>query len=302
MRKVIVALVLAALSSTAVMTAAPRCAEAQTTAPPGRVSALPQGTIGTALLGAEAVMIIESVAGVRNRWVILGSGLAGLVAGGVGGFFIDQAIDNAQGPAEISSALLVVGMGLIIPTTIAFAAATMYRPEEANVVTTEDNAGSAPPLEESTGTGGAGAGTGAAPSSGAPSGGTSAPPPNAAPSTSPPQGSIQRTRPEALVNYAPGRLQLGLPAFSIARNYSLEERCGSTALRQPPNTACRCSRRRSRRVNASRHREIVARVIRGGWRRTLIARNCAHVSRRSLRDTHDAHQHKQRARTLVGSR
>ena len=133
-----------------------------------RSNASPQGVIGGALLGMELVMLIEGAAGVRNGWIMLGTGVAGGIAGGVGGFFLDQALDQAgtsQGLTTISTAMLAVGLGLVIPTAIVFTGATMYRPPEATTQQ-EDTSGAA--LEESgastaggtapaTGTGGAGA-------------------------------------------------------------------------------------------------------------------------------------------------
>ena len=81
MRKGIGALVLATAVAGA-MTFSPGEARAQTTMPSsGRMTATPQGLVGTALLGAEAVILIEGLAGVRNRWVLIGTGAAGLVAG-----------------------------------------------------------------------------------------------------------------------------------------------------------------------------------------------------------------------------
>jgi hypothetical protein len=126
-----------------------------------RTNALPQGTIGGALLGMEAVMLIEGAAGVRNGWIMLGTGLAGGIAGGVGGYFLDQALDamgTPQGMTAISTGLMVVGFGLVIPTAIVFTGATMYRPPEANQQQEDDSQGVA--LEESGASNAGGAGSG----------------------------------------------------------------------------------------------------------------------------------------------
>lgn len=139
-----------------------------------RMNALPQGTIGGALLGMELVMIIEGAAGVRNPWIMLGTGLAGGIAGGVGGYFLDQALDapgQPQGMTAISTAMLAVGLGLVIPTAIVFTGATMYRPPDAQQQQQDDTQGAA--LEESgtTNAGGAppgGAGSAADPNQQAP--------------------------------------------------------------------------------------------------------------------------------------
>ncbi len=133
-----------------------------------RTNALPQGTIGGALLGMEAVMLIEGAAGVRNGWIMLGTGLAGGIAGGVGGYFLDQALDATgmpQGMTSISTALMVVGFGLVIPTAIVFTGATMYRPPEANAQQqTDDTQGAA--MEESGATNAGGAAGSGAPATG----------------------------------------------------------------------------------------------------------------------------------------
>jgi hypothetical protein len=223
MRKGMAAIVLGGLASAAVVSA-PRAAEAQAMTGPTRVNALPQGLIGGAFLGAEAVILIEGAAGVRNRWVLLGTGAAGLVAGGVGGFFVDQALDSAppggtadQTPTLISTAMLVVGLGLVIPTAIVYAGATMYRPED-GTTQVDDNAPANVPLEENTSEGvgaestGGATSDGAAPAGGAPAGGGGGG-----------RSTRRRLGPEALLNYTPGQLRLGLPAVAMVRSYSLEE-------------------------------------------------------------------------------
>lgn len=208
MRTGIVAVAVAALAST--MTLVPRVGEAQTMPPPGRISASPQGLIGGALLGGELVIMIEGAAGVRNPWILLGSGAAGMIAGGVGGFFLDQALDapgTGQTQTAISTGMLVVGLGLVIPTAIVYASATMYRPEDAASTVEETPTA---PLEESGGTGAspAGASDGSAPTSGTNGGNQSA---------------RSRSIPMALMEYAPTGLRLGWPTPALVRSYSLEE-------------------------------------------------------------------------------
>lgn len=84
-----------------------------------------KGTVGLALLGAETVVAVEALIGVKPWWgYAIGGGL-GAIAGGVGGYFIDR-MDK---PA-VSMGLLAGGLTLAIPTTIAVLAATAYRPEK----------------------------------------------------------------------------------------------------------------------------------------------------------------------------
>jgi hypothetical protein len=145
-----------------------------------RVTAFPQGTIGGALLGLEAVVLIEGAAGLHNPWIMLGTGIAGGIGGGIGGYFLDSALDGdptmpatipPQGMTMISSGFLIVGLGLVIPTAIVFTGATMYRPPETSTTETDDSAGNSTALEESGGPANAAGAT--APAGGA---GTASPP------------------------------------------------------------------------------------------------------------------------------
>ena len=82
-----------------------------------------KGIVGGALLGAEAVMLTEAVIGVKPRWAYYVGGAAGAVAGGVGGYFLEENLS-----AKTNMFLLSAGMVLAIPTTIAMLAATQYEP------------------------------------------------------------------------------------------------------------------------------------------------------------------------------
>jgi len=105
----------------------------------GEAEASPKakGIIGGALLGGETVMLVEAAAGVRSPWAYVGGGLVGAAAGGVGGHFIEKDADSAKLPMF----LVAGGMILIIPTWVAVAATTAYKPP-ANYV--EDR----PPADE----------------------------------------------------------------------------------------------------------------------------------------------------------
>ena len=82
-----------------------------------------RGTVGGIFVGAETTMLIEGAFKVRPWWAYaLGSGLGG-IAGGVGGYYLDEA-----GNTPVSMTLLVAGLLLAVPTTIVVLNATSYHP------------------------------------------------------------------------------------------------------------------------------------------------------------------------------
>lgn len=84
-----------------------------------------KGTVGGALLGAEAVIAVEAAFGVQKAWLYAVGGGLGAVGGGVGGYFVDQA-----GNAQVSMSLLVGGLVFAVPTTIALLSTTSYKPTQ----------------------------------------------------------------------------------------------------------------------------------------------------------------------------
>src|SRR5689334_18162070 len=97
-----------ALALTAALAAAvvavPREAQADEVTPTAK------GIVGTALLGGEVVVFAEAIFGVRSPAAYLIGAGAGAVAGGVGGYFIEQAVDDGRIPAY----LLAGGLALLI--------------------------------------------------------------------------------------------------------------------------------------------------------------------------------------------
>jgi hypothetical protein len=89
------------------------------TSPSGPVKGIGAG----ALLGAEAVLLVEAAIDVEPAWAYIVGGGAGAVAGGVGGYFLEQEVS-----AKTSMLLLAGGMLLIIPTVVAVASARAYEP------------------------------------------------------------------------------------------------------------------------------------------------------------------------------
>lgn len=113
-------IVLAALAAGTVVLGAPRAAQAEEVAPTGK------GIVGTALLGAEIAVFTEAIIGVRSGTAYaLGAG-GGAVAGGIGGYFIEQAVSDGRIPAY----LLAGGLALIIPALVITLDQTRYLPTE----------------------------------------------------------------------------------------------------------------------------------------------------------------------------
>lgn len=190
-------------------------AQAADTSAPTSTAPTAKGTIGGALLGAEAVMLVEAAADVKQGWAYaLGGGL-GAVAGGVGGWFAED-----KGSARLSLYLLVGGMALAIPTTVAVLSATAYEP----VNYTEDRP---PPADEP---------VAEPPQPGAaPSPGTA---PSPAPTLSEPTGGagpssrvkVRRSAPiahakipPALVGLDQGTLTLSVPAVEVRQAFTRTE-------------------------------------------------------------------------------
>lgn len=185
-------------------------------------SATGKGVVGGALLGGEAVLLVEAAADVKQGWAYgLGGGL-GAVAGGVGGWFAED-----KGSARLSMYLLVGGMALAIPTTVAVLSATAYEP----VNYTEDRPPPADePVAEPPQPGGA-------PLPGQPIPGTvpapESPPPVISPQQQPGQSRVKTPR-RAPVAHAPrvtpslvgvdrGTLTVSVPAVEVRQAYTQTE-------------------------------------------------------------------------------
>ena len=91
-------------------------------APPTFTSPAGKGIIGGALLGAESVMLVEAAAETKPAWAYAVGGGLGAIGGGIGGYFAQQ------GDPKISLYLLLGGMALALPTTVAVLSAAAYEP------------------------------------------------------------------------------------------------------------------------------------------------------------------------------
>lgn len=98
--------------------ATPAVARADESSPTGK------GIAGGALLGGELVMAIEAAAGVQRPLAYGLGAIGGALAGGVGGYFVEQSVSDAK----IPSYMLAGGIALLIPATVMAFNATTYRP------------------------------------------------------------------------------------------------------------------------------------------------------------------------------
>jgi hypothetical protein len=115
--------VLAALTATAATTAITTYAPS---AHADEVSPTGKGIVGGALLGAEVVVITESIFNVRNEWAYVIGGSVGAIGGGIGGHFVENASSNGRAPVY----MLAGGLALVIPAVVLALNATRYMPDE----------------------------------------------------------------------------------------------------------------------------------------------------------------------------
>lgn len=112
-------LALAALAAGAIL-AVPDYAQAEEVTPTAK------GIVGGAFLGGELVVFGEALFGVRSTAAYLIGAGVGAAAGGVGGYFIEQAVDDGRIPAY----MLAGGLALLIPAIVVTLDATRYMPSE----------------------------------------------------------------------------------------------------------------------------------------------------------------------------
>jgi hypothetical protein len=169
--------------------ASSRPAHADEASPTGK------GVAGGALLGGELVMAVEAAFRVQSTWAYIGGGLAGAVAGGVGGYFVER-----DATARYPMLMLAGGLTLAIPTTVAILSATAYEPPATYV---QDQAPADEPVAD---------------------------PPQATPP--PPKTGATRTRPvakrlplapPALIGVEPDRLSLSVPSVEVRDVFSRAE-------------------------------------------------------------------------------
>jgi hypothetical protein len=188
-----VSLAVAALMTASAIAAPAREARADEVQPNAK------GTVGGALLGAEAVTIVEALAGVRPGWAYAVGAIVGAGGGGVAGHFID----NGSTDGKVPTYMLAGGLVLVIPAVVLMLNATRFQPEEG---VTEDNVPAGPPAEP--GAVGGSIVVGAPPAPVAP--------PAPAPSAPTPP-------PQSLFDLHKGSLRLGVPVPDVRPVFSLAE-------------------------------------------------------------------------------
>ncbi len=175
------------------------------------IAGTPKAIVGGAFLGAEVVAIPMGIAGVRAGWAYAVFPPLGAVAGGIGGYFMDKAYDDAKTAAYGSAFMLAGGMALIIPTIVLMLNATRYHP---SAEATEDRAPKNVGPEANPGSTGGNAVT--------PAKDTSAPPP---PSSSGGGGGGNQPPyvPLSLVDVHEGTMRMGIPVPEVHNAYTMRE-------------------------------------------------------------------------------
>lgn len=214
---------------------------APTSARAEEVSPTVKGIAGGALLGGEIVTFGEAIFGVRSPAAYIVGAAAGAAAGGVGGYFIEQSVDDGRAPAY----MLAGGFVLLIPAIVVALDQTRYMPEEG---ARQDRPSSAPPADPGQPNGSAVVGAGASTAPATPAPATTAPatpPEGAAPATPPPSGGSSGgtqqhvQAPLSLVNVQEGNFYLGVPvpevrpAFSAAQAQKLAVQNNVSEVRFP---------------------------------------------------------------------
>ncbi|MBX3190989.1 MAG: hypothetical protein KF819_28595 [Labilithrix sp.] len=204
------ALALAALAASTIL-ATPRSARAEEVAPDGK------GIVGGALLGAELVVFTEALFGVRSGTAYLLGAAGGAVAGGLGGYGVESAVDDGRVPAY----MLAGGLALIIPALVVALDQTRYMPTEG---AREDKPITNLPPSDPGKPGGSSV-VGAEP------GGTPAPAPPPAPEpaptpapTPPSGGGGGNPGPQSFFNMYDGNVRFGVPVPHVRPIFSQAER------------------------------------------------------------------------------
>ena len=91
------------------------------------VTASGKGIVGGALLGAETIVIAESLIGVRSPWAHAVGAVVGAIGGGFGGHYVESSVSDGRIPLS----MLAGGLVLAIPTIVVSLNATSYSASDA---------------------------------------------------------------------------------------------------------------------------------------------------------------------------
>jgi hypothetical protein len=193
------------------MAAMPPIAHADEVSPTGK------GIAGGALLGAEAVTIVESLADVHAGWAYAVGGIVGAGGGAVGGYFVEQGSNDGRAPVY----MLAGGLALVIPAIVLTLNATRYRPEAG---ATDDHVPTAPAAEP----GVPGAGVvepppGASPPAAAPAPASAPPADTAPPAPATPSAPPPAPPPQSLLDMRPGQVRMGVPVPDVRPVFSMAQ-------------------------------------------------------------------------------
>ena len=190
---------LAAVTASAVVSL-PSTAHAEPVTPTAK------GAVGGGLLGAELVVFGEALFGVHKTWAYLVGAGVGAAGGAVGGYLIEQAVDDGRVPAY----LLAGGLAALIPAVVIGLDATRYLPSEgAREDKPVPSAPSDPGKPGGSSVVGAEAATPTSPST---------TPPTSTPSPTPPPaggGTAPTPAPQSLLDVHDGAFRMGVPVPQV---------------------------------------------------------------------------------------
>ncbi len=175
----------------------PSTAQADEVTPTGK------GIVGGALLGGEIVCFGEAIFGVHSGLAYIIGGVAGMGAGGVGGYFIEKGSTDGRIPVY----LLAAGIAALIPAVVVTLDATRYQPTEG---ARDDKPTDGPPSDPGQPGGSSVVGAPAA----APTPPSPPPPAPAAPTGGATQAPQARRAP-SLVGVRNGQLAIGVPVPEV---------------------------------------------------------------------------------------
>lgn len=196
---------------------APGVARADESTPTGK------GIAGGVLLGGELVMSVEAALG-ASRPLAFGLGaIGGGIAGGIGGYFVEQSVDNAK----IPSYMLAAGIAFLLPATVMAFNATAYKPpadyqEDKGLPGSEPVADAPVPGAPAAPAPPAGGGAGTPPTQGPLSQAPARAPRGYAFRRRPLVAAPQLALPTSVIAYQ-GELRLGVPAVEVRPVFSQQE-------------------------------------------------------------------------------